>query len=374
MMERSTQRPEARRSNHTRLRPGRLLVLALALAVVASVAAAALSFQSASEEGAMVTFGFVPYWDQEQGFEEVDRYAEMLSTVGPWWFAPTADGRVVEQHEEYTDVDLDLVERLQQRGRRVMPAIANHRNGSWDFEVVGELLSDPEAVDRHIASLTDLVVDQGFDGLQLDYENLEAEDALRYAEFVGRLADAFHEHGKTLAVAVHAKRDADTGGWGAGHDHELLGRHADELHLMAYDYHYNESSPGPPAPSWWVDEVLHYTTGVVPSEKVILGIGMYGYDWGGGTPAEGLTLQEVQERIRRYSGELAFDERSQTPRFAYVADGHEHELWFENARSIERKLEFVHSYELGGAFFWRLGGTTEEVWRGVADALELPPP
>jgi spore germination protein len=322
-----------------------------------------------------VTIGFVPYWDQELAFEEVDRYADQLSTVSPWWFAPTADGRVVQQHEGYTDVDLAVVRDLQRRGKRVMPSVANHRDGSWDFEVVSELLSDRETVDAHVAALTELVVDGGFDGIQFDYENLEQEDAVPYADLVRRTVDAFHDHDKVVAVAVHARQGPeDMGGWGAGHDHERLGRYADELHLMAYDYHSNTSDPGPSAPVWWVEEALAYTTSVVPSEKVILGVGVYGYDWGEGEVAEGVTLQEAHARIRRYSGEAGFDPRSQTPWFTYRADGQVHELWFEDARSLRSKLDLVEELDLGGAFFWRMGGTTVEAWEAIADSLDLPPP
>ena len=346
-----------------------ILVIVLFVAVIGVLPGA---FGGSGQDDDMVTtLGFVPYWDQDRAFEEVDRYADELSAVGPWWYAPTPDGAIVPQHAEYTDIDLERVRELQGRGQRVMPAIANHRDGSWDFDLIGELLSDPDAVTAHVEALTDLVVDHDYDGIQLDYENLDADDARRYADLVRRVAEAFAEHDKTLAVAVHAKLGPETDGWGAGHDYALLGRYADEIHLMAYDLHYNTSDPGPPAPAWWVDEVLDYATTEVPAEKVVLGIGLYGYDWPEGARGEGLTLQEAEARVRRYDGELTFDTRSQSPRFTYERDGQTHELWFEDGPSIARKLEFVETYGLGGAFFWRMGGTTPEAWDAVGEALEL---
>jgi spore germination protein len=164
---------------------------------------------------------------------------------------------------------------------------------------------------------------------------------------------------------VNAKVDATRAGWAAGHDYELLGRYADELHLMAYDLHNEGSDPGPIAPTWWVERVVRHATSVVPPDKLVLGIGLFGYDWGPGGTADGLTLSEVEERMRDHDGELRFDRRSRSPVFTYAADGDDRELWFEDARSIRHKLRLVDRYDLAGVFYWRLGGTTAEIWRAV---------
>lgn len=77
----------------------------------------------------MPTTAFVTYWDQQRGFAEVERHAELLDTVSPWRFAPTPDGQVVEQHEGYTDIDLERVRAPQADGHRAPPAVANQPPG-----------------------------------------------------------------------------------------------------------------------------------------------------------------------------------------------------------------------------------------------------
>ena len=37
-------------------------------------------------------------------------------------------------------------------------------------------------------------------------------------------------------------------------------------------------------------------------------------------------------------------------------------MLFEDAQSVEAKLGLVQEYDLGGVFFWRLGGADERVW------------
>lgn len=351
----------------------RALRLHRAVLHVVAAALLVLALGTSHASGPVTTTAFVPYWDQARGFAEIDRYGDALSVVSPWWYAPSSDGAVVVQHEGHTDIDLATVRTLQERGFAVTPAIANHHDGAWDFDVVGEILASETATRAHVRALTDLVVDNDFDGLQLDYENLEEEDAERYADLVRRLAAAFDEHRKTLAVAIHGKLGAETDGWGAGHDYAQLGAHAHELHLMAYDLHNSGSSPGPSAPLWWVDEVLDYATSLIPAEKLVLGIGLYGYDWRGNGPAEGLTLQEVEARVQRFDGDVEFDEQHQTPVFRYEDESDLHQLWFEDARSLEGKLELVDAHDLGGVFFWRMGGTTAATWDIVAATVEPAP-
>jgi spore germination protein len=174
-----------------------------------------------------------------------------------------------------------------------------------------------------------------------------------------------------VEIPVPSATGPEGGGWARGHDYQLLGRYSHELHVMAYDLHTESSEPGPVAPLWWVNEVLRYATSVVPSQKVVLGIGLFGYDWDAPRHAEGVTPKEAEARVRRYEGELTFDERAQSPVFTYGVDGIEHELWFEDPRSIRRKLEYVDTYDLGGAFFWRMGDTTPAVWDVVEDTLEV---
>jgi spore germination protein len=307
----------------------------------------------------------VPYWDQDRAFEEVDRHGQHLTVVSPWWYAPADDGSVVTQHDGFTDVDLDRVRELQRAGYAVVPTIANHRDGHWDFEVVGRILADPDRTARHVAAVTDLVLEHGYDGIQLDYENLDAADTGSYAELVRELAAALHEHDRTLAVAVNAKVDATRAGWAAGHDYELLGRYADELHLMAYDLHNEGSDPGPIAPTWWVERVVRHATSVVPPEKLVLGIGLFGYDWGRRghrRRPHALGGRRAHARPRRCAAV-----RPPQP-FTGVhlrGRGDDRELWFEDARSVRHKLRLVDRYDLAGVFYWRLGGTTAEIWRAV---------
>ena len=98
------------------------------------------------------------------------------------------------------------------------------------------------------------------------------------------------------------------------------------------------------APLRNVELVVEYALSEIPAEKIWMGIPNYGYDWSlpfrQGNRAQSISNQEavflaVQNRVA-----IRFDQAAQSPWFRYVdGQGREHEVWFEDARSIRAKLE-----------------------------------
>nr|MBQ4317697.1 spore gernimation protein [Clostridia bacterium] len=52
--------------------------------------------------------------------------------------------------------------------------------------------------------------------------------------------------------------------------------------------------------------------------------------------------------------EIMYDADAQSPYFSYTADGIEHVVWFEDARSIDAKLRTAADYRLGGVGYWNI--------------------
>ena len=51
---------------------------------------------------------------------------------------------------------------------------------------------------------------------------------------------------------------------------------------------------------------------------------------------------------------IYFDEVAKSPYFNYVRDGIEHEVWFEDVRSLQAKFDLIKEYELRGAGYWTI--------------------
>ena len=60
---------------------------------------------------------------------------------------------------------------------------------------------------------------------------------------------------------------------------------------------------------------------------------------------------------------IRYDQQTQAPWFRYVDDkGAEHEVWFEDARSIQAKLNLALDYGLYGAGYWNLDRPFPQNW------------
>ena len=69
-----------------------------------------------------------------------------------------------------------------------------------------------------------------------------------------------------------------------------------------------------------------------------------------------LRLQiEAAALAGRVGAGIQYDQAAQSPFFRYYdADGRQHEVWFEDARSLRAKYSLVNEYGLAGVSFWNL--------------------
>ena len=127
-----------------------------------------------------------------------------------------------------------------------------------------------------------------------------------------------------------------------------------------------------PLPS--VRAVLDYAVTEIPAEKIFLGVPNYGYDWPlpfvqGVTRAQSISNQRAIELAREHRIAIQYDRQAQSPFFHYTdAGGVVHEVWFEDARSLEAKLRLIAEYRFRGVGFWNVMRPFSQTWL-VLDAL-----
>ena len=243
------------------------------------------------------------------------------------------------------------------------------RHHLWTFALVQQnadpgvfhtLLDNRANAARARANLLRLCEADGFDGINLDFEGVEAADRAALTRFVQRLATLLHVHGYYLTLSLPAETaDEPANAWTGAYDYRALGRAADLVLLMAYDDHYAGGPPGSVAPAPWVAAVARYAVSVLPPSKIVLGVPGYGYDWGGGGSAEALSYGQAAGLDDTYERGLAGSH------FAYSSGGVVHEVYFDDASSFAAQATVAEDYDLRGIAIWRLGIEDPAVWRIV---------
>src|SRR5581483_9418418 len=173
--------------------------------------------------------------------------------------------------------------------------------------IVSNIINNPATVQTHINTIVNLVVTKGYDGIDIDYENLNGStDRAAYSSFITNLASALHAQGKILTTDVYGKT-AEPGNWSGqiAQDYTAIGNAADEVRIMLYDY--NPGTVGPIAPYSWIDNTLTFAESKMPSAKIVQGMGIYGYDWLGTNYPTTLDWTTVQSKISTFHPTVTFD-------------------------------------------------------------------
>lgn len=124
-----------------------------------------------------------------------------------------------------------------------------------------------------------------------------------------------------------------------------------------------------------VRKVLQYAVTEIPSQKIIMGMPNYGYDWTlpfeRGTAASSIGFSAALNTAISHNSEILYDEKSQTPYFYYTENGTRHVVWFDDAKSIDAKLRLVEEFDLAGASYWTINRCFIPNWEIVQNLFEI---
>lgn len=132
------------------------------------------------------------------------------------------------------------------------------------------------------------------------------------------------------------------------------------------------------APLNMVRRVVEYALTEIPAEKLSLGIPNYGYDWPlpyerGVTRARTINSKEAIQLAIDHGAEIRFDETAMSPWFSYWQYGIQHEVWFEDSRSLYAKFMLIKEYGLSGVGYWQLMNYDRANWLMLDELFEAEP-
>ena len=138
---------------------------------------------------------------------------------------------------------------------------------------------------------------------------------------------------------------------GGPFDYLVLGRIADEVRVMLYDY--SCDAPGPIMPRDYFADELAFARSRIPKDKFIAALPWYGRDWCGGH-TEDLTgisdLGDLPAGVtpvwREPEGELAL---------SFTRDGKRHDAWLPDPRKFSWMVDEVRKAGASGIYVWHLG-------------------
>ncbi|MFM8155246.1 MAG: glycosyl hydrolase family 18 protein [Actinomycetes bacterium] len=388
----------------------------LALAVVLSPMAEAAPKK--------IVTGWIPYWmstpGNPVGVNTAVANADLFSEVSPFIYSALPAGSKgvrVALNPNFSNGAANAAwatNALHAAGILVIPSIAD---GSGKG-VMAKTLADPAKRTAHVQDIVATVVNNGYDGIDLDYEVFAFSDGSaswattqpNWTAFVTELGAALRGQGKKLIVTIPGpcsttnKCGGKNGYW--VYDMAGIAPAVDRIRIMAYDFHVNGA--GPIAPISWVTAIVQYSITVMDPAKLQIGVPTYGRSWtkkkANGTYQLSGNCPTSSQDSKAYSAltskaavndsdiakvlatngvpptDVKWDDASQENYVEYDkvvswsggTCSARRIMWFVGPQAVLVRTQLVGTYGISAAAYWTVGGDDPAQWpliRAYADSL-----
>jgi peptidoglycan-N-acetylglucosamine deacetylase len=293
---------------------------------------------------------FYVAWDP-QSFFSLQRNINHLNLVFPEWMFidPKADTIA-------TNVDQRAFAVMKQAGVSIMPMLSNFHDSVFHGEAVHRIINDRKKRERLINDVISILSKNHFAGVNVDFEELRETSDEQFVNFQKELYTKLHAKGFLVTQDVVPFND--------DYDYRQLSKYNDYMILMAYDQNSNDTKPGPVAEQRWIEGAVDDAAKKMPTNKIILALGAYGYDWPKNDQATNLTYQQALVTARESGAKIDYDNDTYNLSYKYYDDQDlEHTVYFTDAATSFNSMRFAAEDQLAGVALWRLGSEDSRIWK-----------
>ena len=303
---------------------------------------------------------FYVNWDP-MSYASLKESIGSLNLVMPEWFYINQKNFGLEEH-----IDAKGYQLMKKTGIPVMPVITNAYNGEFQSKTVTALLQNKKKRQTLIREMLQSCQRHHFVGLNIDFEEVQTSSNEALTAFVKELSDAFHQHGLYVTQDIQSDNE--------DYDVRELAKYDDYLMLMAYDEHNTVSAPGPVSSQQWTGKLLDAVASQIPEQKIILGIGAYGYDWTNkGDNNQSISIHDAMSLAADSETPINFDSNTYSLNFSYDDENDvTHQVYFNDAATNFNTMRYGCEYGVAGFSVWRLGCEDHRLWKFYGKDLAMP--
>jgi chitinase len=250
----------------------------------------------------------------------------------------------------------------------------------WDKQFAA-IVSKPEAEDRFVAAVMDIVDQYDYDGIDLDWEYPDTNEEIVGFErlcrrFRKQLDELGQKKGRHLPQTMAAAANPPTLKWLTN---DLLLETMDWVNVMTYDMagdwtayagHHSPlyvSSKQPGTPRSTELSLKYLVDRGMPADRLAVGLPLYGKGFavsepyastrntkGGGRVPRGGNYANIAKLLKEEGWTRKWDDETKNP-WAIAPDGSA-VIGYDDADSIGMKTEWAMRQGFRGVFFWQIGG------------------
>ncbi len=289
-----------------------------------------------------------------------------MNVIAPTWFSLTDENGAFRSF-----ATADYVATAHKMGLQVWGVLDNFNYANETGTAISTLhmLSSTTARQTLVQNVTDMAVNLGLDGINVDFEQLSSDCGIHYVEFLRELSIQCRNKGLVLSVDNYVPFNFND-----YYRLDIQGEVADYVIIMGYDEHWHGSKdPGSVASINYVSEGLDRTLQEVPANKVVNALPFYTILWkteGTDVTDEYITMRNEADFMSRAGVTAEWNEETCQNYAEWTSGSATYQIWLEDAESIAVKLNMMSTKNIGGVAVWRLGYGTQAAWELIHAYLQ----
>jgi len=284
-----------------------------------------------------------------------------INVVSPTWFS-LSDNK--GNYDSFAD--RNYVKTAHDAGIKVWALIDNFS----EKVSTGKLLGSTTARENLIRNLMNDADTYGFDGINIDFEQVGQDAADSYIEFIRELSVSCRKKGIVLSLD-----DPNPASFNAYYDRKEQGIVADYVINMGYDEHTagDDLGMGSTASISFVSNGINDCLKEVPKEKLINGIPFYTRIWTSsskGITSEAIGMSDAKSWIKKNNVKMTWDDDlgQYYGELPSSTEKNTKYIWMEEEDSIKLKMDKIKQSGLAGVACWKLGLESSDIW-GVVNEI-----
>jgi spore germination protein YaaH len=294
--------------------------------------------------------------DEEKGFTRIEQNADILNSLSI-----------------FGNPSKEFINRCHQLGIEVYQGV------SGDASAIDTPDHRRATVNKYLQACSAL----GYDGIDLDFEQLDPSLQGAYSEFLREASSGLHAIGKKLSHSVGCYPN---GSWNTSqktfYDPKIVAQTCDLIRVMCYDMYWapglgdpklknrpDTQGIGPTSSYPWARAGMLFWLEHAAREKLVMGLPAYSNDYSVYPNMVGKQVYASEPQFRGPTQKvwLWYDRLSM---YVYMEpDGTPHVFYASDAESTKSHLETADDLNLPGIGFWHFSSVDEATWKTVRDWL-----
>jgi cellulose synthase/poly-beta-1,6-N-acetylglucosamine synthase-like glycosyltransferase/peptidoglycan/xylan/chitin deacetylase (PgdA/CDA1 family)/spore germination protein YaaH len=305
-----------------------------------------------------VRAAFYVNWDMQSTFSLRNSIKSLNMVLPEWFFVPDSSNTIS------SNVDSVGLNIMRKNKVAIIPMLSNYFKDKWNGDNIHNVIHLPAKRKALISNIVFNLKKYKLNGINIDFEELHENTDEFVIQFQKELYAVLHPLGYLVTQDITPFNE--------DYNIQELAKYNDLIFVMAYDQHNSSTRPGPIAAQEWVEAALDDVCKKVPSEKLVLCLAAYGYDWPVGSKGDDVTYQEAVSTALEREGKVHYDDNTYNLDYTYFDDNNiKHQVYFTDAATTYNAMRAAEDFEVAGVAIWRLGSEDTRVWGFYKNNLSL---